>query len=251
MLPFSFSLIFFVPEDGNTMPPQGGAAMRRGQRGFWEGVFEKASRRQIDAPLRRVRSPFACARLLGRVLGIVTSQSRGFAKGVSQKVSPCFVLPMKRKRTEENGKKEENRKKKRKRTEKIKKKRKEEENGKQNGREQKKMDKKTEKKEKRKNNGRKRKKGQKSEANRSGDPSRQRHPNRQNPCPPVSMMPQISQISFRPNGNKYISNCRGFVDVYVVVLNSNSLTKRLFRVCVVVSVASQVPAKSARYVHLS
>ena len=36
-------------------------------------------------------------------------------------------------------------------------------------------------------------------------------------------------------GNKYILNSRRFFDLYVLVLNSNSLTKNIFHVCVFVS----------------
>ena len=41
-----------------------------------------------------------------------------------------------------------------------------------------------------------------------------------------------------------------FFDVYVFVLNSNTLPKNIFHVCVFVSVTRKIPAKSARYVYL-
>ena len=46
----------------------------------------------------------------------------------------------------------------------------------------------------------------------------------------------------------YISNSQRVFDVYVSVLNLNSLTKNIFHVYVFVSVT--IPAKSARYVYL-
>ena len=47
-----------------------------------------------------------------------------------------------------------------------------------------------------------------------------------------------------------ISNSRQFFDVYVFVLNSNSLTKNNFHVCVFVSITREIPAKNASYVYL-
>ena len=51
-------------------------------------------------------------------------------------------------------------------------------------------------------------------------------------------------------GNKYISNSRQMFDVSVFVLNSSSLTKNIFHVCVSVSIPREIPAKSPSYVHL-
>ena len=56
--------------------------------------------------------------------------------------------------------------------------------------------------------------------------------------------------TYHPQRNKYISNSRRFFDVYVFVLNSNSLAKNNFHTCVSVSVTREIPAKSAGYVHL-
>ena len=47
-----------------------------------------------------------------------------------------------------------------------------------------------------------------------------------------------------------ISNSRRIFDVYVFILNSNSLTKHIFHVCVFVSVTRYILAKSTRYVYL-
>ena len=46
----------------------------------------------------------------------------------------------------------------------------------------------------------------------------------------------LGGFEYHARGNKYISNSRQFFDVYVFVLNSNSLTKRNFHVCVFISV---------------
>ena len=47
-----------------------------------------------------------------------------------------------------------------------------------------------------------------------------------------------------------MSNSRRLFDVYVVVVNSNSLAKNSVHVCAFVSVTREVPAKSASCVYL-
>ena len=42
--------------------------------------------------------------------------------------------------------------------------------------------------------------------------------------------------NYHPSGNKYISNSRGFFDVRVFALNSNSLARNIFHICVFASV---------------
>ena len=68
-------------------------------------------------------------------------------------------------------------------------------------------------------------------------------------CPKNHANPFLG-ISYRARGKKYISNSQRFFDVYVFVLNSNSLTKKIVHVCVFISVIRQIHEKGARYVYL-
>ena len=58
--------------------------------------------------------------------------------------------------------------------------------------------------------------------------------------------------NYHARGNNYISNSWRFFDLYVFVLNSNSLTKNIFHVCHImcIRICYKVnSAKSARYVY--
>ena len=61
------------------------------------------------------------------------------------------------------------------------------------------------------------------------------------PPRPTLLRPQ----EYHARGNKYISNSRRFFDAYVFVVNSNSLTKRIFNVCVFISVT-----RSRKCIHI-
>ena len=55
---------------------------------------------------------------------------------------------------------------------------------------------------------------------------------------------------YHARGNKYISNPQPCFNVYVFVLNSNLLTKKIVQVCVLVSFIREIPEKGASYVYL-